>query len=111
MMLAQSNLFYTLRMSQKDMFQAPAYFLPAGGGVDGDLGTLTTPFLTNGQPTARAVSQFVKPIVVSPQQLATVRCNHVSVGAGNLLTDISNSATGIAINSIGMEGIFVRAAL
>lgn len=109
--LLQGTAFFTLRMSQKDMFEAPAYFLPAGGGISGDIGTGTTPFLTNGVPSPQSMMQFARPFTVSPQQLATVRCDGVGNGAANIVTDVAALNAGMAICSVGLDGIFVRAAL
>jgi|GEM_PF-4567259 len=111
MMLAQSNMVYTLKMSQKEMIQGNPTFFPAGGGPGGDLGTLTTPMLSNGEATARAVAPLAAPIIISPQQLATIKCNHVPTGVGDLVADLNGSSAGIASNIVTMDGIFVRATL
>jgi hypothetical protein len=109
---AVSECFYKLDMSQKTEFQAPAWYLPAGGGPDGDIGSATDrQLLNNGVPSARAALQFAKPYTVSPLQLFTVECQESVNGASSIITDLNNLTGGITANSVGVEGVFVRAAL
>jgi len=109
---AQSECFYKLDMSQKTEFQAPAWYMPAGGGLFGDIGGATDrQLLNNGNPSSRAALQFAKPLTVAPQQLFTVDCQESVNGASSIITDLNASTGGITVNAVGIEGVFVRAAL
>jgi hypothetical protein len=111
MQQAQAECFFTLDMSQKQEFQTGAWAAPAGGGLYGDLGTTTRQMLNNGEPSPRDAMQFTKPLTVSPNQLFTFKCEESVVGNSSIITDVNALTAGIAICTVGVEGIFVRAAL
>ena len=105
---AVSQLFWEFKVSAKQMFLAPSFFLPAGGGLHGDLGTSTDVYFTNGVPSNEAVTELVKPISLEVRQSFQVNCTVAACGGFNWATDMGNLTAGSAYVSFIIDGVHLR---
>lgn len=85
-----SQLYMTLNLGDKPMFQAPIWYFPAGGGVFGS--DATTPIYNNGWPSQDAILRLARPIVVPVRQNFNVQMDFFTVGTTNVLTTINGAA-------------------
>lgn len=85
-----AQLFCTLAVGDKPQFHAPAWYFPAGGGIAGL--DSTTPILNNGEPSAKSIMTFARPIPVPVRQHFSVTCDFWSVGTTNALTLLNAGA-------------------
>lgn len=85
-----SQLYFTLRLGDKPMFQAPIWYVPAGGGVFGN--DATTPIFNNGWPSQDAILKLARPVVVPVRQNFNVNLEFFAVGTTNVLTLINGAA-------------------
>lgn len=86
-----SQLYFTLNVGDKPMFQAPIWYVPAGGGVFGY--DATTPIYNLGEPTQESILKLARPIVVPVRQNFNVNLEFFTVGATNALTLLNSGAT------------------
>lgn len=87
-----SQLHFTLSLGDKPAFQAPCWYYPAGGGIDGvDSGA--TVILNNGQPTHESILKLARPIMVPVRQNFAVEAQFFTVGSTNALTTLNTGAT------------------
>lgn len=85
-----SQLYMTLNLGDKPMFQAPIWYFPAGGGVFGY--DATTPIYNAGHPSQDAILRLARPIVVPVRQNFNVQMDFFTVGTTNVLTTINGAA-------------------
>lgn len=86
-----SQMFVTLTLGDKPQFQAPAWYLPAGGGVWGfDSGTST---FNMGVPSQDAILKLARPIVIPAQQNISVELAFYSMGNVDALTNLNTGAS------------------
>ncbi len=85
-----SQLYFTLNVGDKPQFQAPIWYVPAGGGVFGF--DATTPIFNNGWPSQDALLKLARPIVVPVRQNFNVNLEFFTVGATDALTLINGGA-------------------
>jgi hypothetical protein len=82
-----SQLFTTFQLGDKPQFTAPAYYLPAGGGVWGSGGgVLADMNWNNGMPTQEAILKLARPIVIPVRQNISVDAQFFSTGTTAVLT-------------------------
>lgn len=86
-----SQLYFTLSVGDKPMFQAPIWYVPSGGGVYGY--DATTPIFNLGMPTQESILKLARPIVVPVRQNFNVNMEFFTVGATNALTLLNSGAT------------------
>lgn len=85
-----SQLYFTYTVGNKPQFQAPIWYVPAGGGVFGfDTGGPGT--FNNGWPSQDAILKLARPIVVPVRQNFRVRMDWFTVGATDVLTALINA--------------------
>lgn len=85
-----SQLYFTLNLGDKPQFQAPIWYVPAGGGIFGF--DATTPIFNNGWPSQDAILKLARPIVVPVRQNFNVNMEFFTIGATNALTLLNAGA-------------------
>ena len=78
-----SQLFWTLTLGSKPMFQAPCWYFPAGGGVWGF--DATNSIFNNGTPEQAAILKLARPIIVPVRQNFAARADFFNIGAVSAL--------------------------
>lgn len=81
-----SQLQFNLELGDKSMFRAPAWYLPAGGGLYG--GTE----ISNGNPQSDAILKLAMPIVIPVRQNISVDATFYAIGTTNAVTTINGAA-------------------
>lgn len=86
-----SQLYWTLIVGEKPMFQAPCWYFPAGGGISGL--DATTSVLNNGAPTQEAILKLARPIVVPVRQNFAVQASFYALGTVSAIDGLNSGAT------------------
>lgn len=86
-----SQLFWTLTVGQKPMFQAPAWYFPAGGGVWGFDSTAS--IFNHGTPEQGAILKLARPIIVPVRQNFSATADFYNIGTTNALDGLNSGAT------------------
>jgi hypothetical protein len=86
-----SQLYWTLIVGEKPMFQAPCWYFPAGGGTWGY--NATTAIMNNGEPTQEAILKLARPIVVPVRQNFAVQASFYAMGTVSALDGLNSGAT------------------
>lgn len=86
-----SQLFFTLTVGEKAMFQAPAWYTPAGGGVWG-FSTASAVF-GNGEPTQESILKLARPVIIPVRQNIAVQATFYSIGTSVALDQLNSGAT------------------
>lgn len=105
---AISQLFWELVIASKQAFQSPTSFLPAGGGLFGDVGSSTDVYFVNGNPTQSAALELAKPLSIEKQQTFEVNCTISACGTANFATDMAALTAGEVYIWFGLDGIYMR---
>lgn len=89
-----SQLYWTLIVGEKPMFQAPCWYFPAGGGVWGfDATAATGSVFNNGEPTQEAILKLARPIIVPVRQNFAVQASFFPMGTVSALDGLNTGAT------------------
>jgi hypothetical protein len=83
-----SQLYWTLNVGDKPMFQAPCWYHPSGGGIWG-FDSVTSVF-TLGTPSQEAILKLARPIIVPVRQNFNVSADFFQVGS-TVALDLLNS--------------------
>lgn len=86
-----SQLYFTLNVGDKPMFQAPCWYYPSGGGIWGF--DSTTSVFTLGHPSQDAILKLARPIVVPVRQNFNVSADFFAVGTTVALDLLNSGAT------------------
>ena len=86
-----SQLFWTLIVGNKPMFQAPSWYHPAGGGVWGF--DSTTSIFSNGTPEQGSILKLARPIIVPVRQNFAARADFFNMGSVSALDGLNSGAT------------------
>lgn len=86
-----SQLYWTMIVGNKPMFQAPAWYFPSGGGVWGFDSAASV--LNLGTPEQASILKLAKPIVVPVRQNFAARADWFNVGTISALDGINSGAT------------------
>ncbi len=82
-----SQLYFTFTLGNKPVFQAPAWYHPAGGGIFGSGATAADAVIyNNGWPSQDAILKLARPIVIPVRQNISVDASFFPVGLTNILT-------------------------
>jgi hypothetical protein len=108
-----SQLTFTFTLGDKPQFVAPAWYLPAGGGVFGGGGDPDAAGaraeLNNGWPSQDAILKLARPIVIPVRQNISVDAQFFTVGTTSALTSINTADAGTEMSCIYMiDGIQTR---
>ena len=92
-----SQLYFTLTIGNKPLFQAPCWYYPSGGGVWGfdaqAFAANTSGSIFNlGDPTQESILKLARPIMVPVRQNFAVEAQFFTVGATNVLTNLNAGA-------------------
>jgi hypothetical protein len=86
-----SQLFWTLIVGNKPMFQAPCWYHPAGGGVWGFDSTAS--IFSNGTPEQASILKLARPIIVPVRQNFAAQADFFAIGATSALDGLNAGAT------------------
>lgn len=85
-----SQLYFTLIVGEKPMFQAPAWYMPSGGGVWGF--DSASAIYNMGEPTQEAILKLARPIIVPVRQNFSCQATFYPIGTTNALTLLNAGA-------------------
>lgn len=102
------SLYWQLNIDQKRYFVAPTWYLNAGGGLHGDVGSSTDVYFTNGTPGAKDIMTLDRPIPLVRQQPFQVQCTVATVGTVNVGTDVGNLTAGEVNIQFLLDGLKLR---
>lgn len=86
-----SQLFWTLTVGNKPMFQAPCWYFPAGGGVWGFDSTAS--IFSNGTPEQASILKLARPIIVPVRQNFAAQADFFAIGTTSALDGLNSGAT------------------
>lgn len=86
-----SQLFWTLTVGNKPMFQAPCWYHPAGGGVWGF--DATNSVLNLGTPEQGSILKLARPIIVPVRQNFAASADFFAIGTTSALDGLNSGAT------------------
>lgn len=86
-----AQLYWTLTVGEKPMFQAPCWYHPAGGGIWGY--DATTSIFNLGEPTQEAILKLARPIIVPVRQNFSVTAEFFAIGTTVALDGLNSGAT------------------
>lgn len=102
-----SQLFWTLVVGNKPMFQAPCWYHPAGGGVWGF--DAATSIFSHGTPEQAAILKLARPIIVPVRQNFAAQADFFAIGATSALNELNDGATDDVKNIMYMlDGLQTR---
>jgi len=106
---AISQLYFQLFIANKEYFAAPAWYMPSGGGLAGDVGGhATDAFYTNGTPSHASILRLARSIKLTPFQNFHVLATIATLGAASIATDIDNMAAGEVSIQMLLDGLQLR---
>jgi len=85
-----SQLYWTLIVGQKPMFQAPAWYHPSGGGVWGF--DSTSSVFTLGTPEQGAILKLARPIIIPVRQGFQAQADWFPIGTVSALDGLNTGA-------------------
>lgn len=86
-----SQLFWTLTVGTKPMFQAPCWYYPSGGGVWGF--DATQSIFNLGTPEQAAILKLARPIIVPVRQNFAAQADFFAIGTTSALNGLNNAAS------------------
>lgn len=86
-----SQLYFTLVVGEKPMFQAPSWYIPSGGGIWG-FDTAASVY-NNGEPTQEAILKLARPIIVPVRQNFSVQATFYAIGTTVALDQLNSGAS------------------
>jgi hypothetical protein len=105
---AAAQLYFALNIGNKEYLSAPAWYLPAGGGLAGGIGNTTDMFFTNGLPSHSSMLRLARSISLTPFQNFYVLASILPLGTGSLITDFTNLTAGEASIQLMLDGLQLR---
>lgn len=88
-----SQLYWTLIVGEKPMFQGSCWYFPAGGGTWGFDATATGSIFSNGAPSQEALLKLARPVVVPVRQNFAVQASFFPMGNVSALDGLNSGAT------------------
>lgn len=102
-----SQLFWTLTVGTKPMFQAPCWYYPSGGGVWGF--DATQSIFNLGTPEQAAILKLARPIIVPVRQNFAAQADFFAIGTTSALNGLNNAATDDVLDiSFMLDGLQTR---
>jgi hypothetical protein len=105
---AMAQLFWELVIQNKQAFTAPTFYLPAGGGLFGDVGSDTTVYFNNGVPSQESICKLARSIAIPARQNFLVNATVAALGSADLATDITGLTAGEVSIGYMIDGLHVR---
>lgn len=106
--LVPNQMYCTLKVGDKNYFQHPAWYTPAGGGTWGF--DSTQPLVNNGTPEQTATMRLGKPVSIPARQNFTVLIDLFNVENADLRTTFLNASAQIGSREIMylIDGLYTR---
>jgi hypothetical protein len=102
-----SQLFWTLVVGTKPMFQAPCWYYPAGGGVWGFDSTAS--IFSHGTPEQASILKLARPIIVPVRQNFAAQADFFAIGTTSALNGLNAAETDDILNILFMlDGLQTR---
>jgi hypothetical protein len=102
-----SQLFWTLVVGTKPMFQAPCWYYPAGGGVWGFDSTAS--IFSHGTPEQASILKLARPIIVPVRQNFAAQADFFAIGTTSALNGLNAADTDDILNILFMlDGLQTR---
>lgn len=102
-----SQLFWTLTVGTKPMFQAPCWYYPSGGGVWGF--DATQSIFNLGTPEQAAILKLARPIIVPVRQNFAAQADFFAIGTTSALNGLNNAASDDVLDiSFMLDGLQTR---
>lgn len=102
-----SQLFWTLIVGNKPMFQAPCWYHPAGGGIWGF--DATESIFNLGTPEQAAILKLARPIIVPVRQNFAAQADFFAIGTTSALDLLNSGSTDDVKNIMYMlDGLQTR---
>lgn len=102
-----AQLFWTLIVGNKPMFQAPCWYHPAGGGIWGF--DATNSIFSNGTPEQASILKLARPIIVPVRQNFSASADFYAIGAVSALDGLNAGATDdVKVISYMLDGLQTR---
>lgn len=102
-----SQLFWTLGVGNKPMFQAPCWYHPAGGGIWGF--DANESIFSHGTPEQASILKLARPIIVPVRQNFQASADFYAIGATSALDGLNSGATDDVKNIMYMlDGLQTR---
>lgn len=102
-----SQLFWTLVVGTKPMFQAPCWYYPAGGGVWGF--DATASIFSHGTPEQASILKLARPIIVPVRQNFAAQADFFAIGTTSALNGLNAADTDDILNILFMlDGLQTR---
>jgi len=105
---AIAQLYFQLNIGNKEYLAAPAWYLPSGGGLAGDVGTSTDSFFTNGMPSHGSMLRLARSISLTPFQNFFVLASILPLGGASLVADVAALAAGEVSIQLVLDGLQLR---
>jgi hypothetical protein len=86
-----SQLFWTLTVGNKPMFQAPCWYFPAGGGIWGF--DSTNAVFNHGTPEQASILKLARPIIVPVRQNFAAAADFFAIGTTSAIDLLNSGAT------------------
>jgi hypothetical protein len=86
-----SQLYFTLIVGEKPMFQAPCWYHPSGGGVWGF--DQAASVFNLGEPTQESILKLARPIIVPVRQNFAVQATFFSIGTTVALDQLNTGSS------------------
>jgi len=102
-----SQLFWTLTVGTKPMFQAPCWYYPSGGGVWGF--DATASIFSLGTPEQAAILKLARPIIVPVRQNFAAQADFFAIGSTSALNGLNAAAADDILDiSFMLDGLQTR---
>lgn len=102
-----SQLFWTLTVGTKPMFQAPCWYYPAGGGIWGFDSTAS--IFNHGTPEQASILKLARPIIVPVRQNFAASADFFAIGTTSALDGLNSGATDdIKVIAFMLDGLQTR---
>lgn len=102
-----SQLFWTLIIGNKPMFQAPCWYHPAGGGIWGFDSAAS--IFSHGTPEQASILKLARPIIVPVRQNFAAQADFFSIGTTSALDGLNSGTTDDIKNILYMlDGLQTR---
>lgn len=105
---ATYQIFWELVVANKSLFQCPTWYLPAAGGLFGDIGSSTDVYFVNGVPSSESLMKLSRSIAIPARQNFLVNCTISAMGNADLATDFGNLTAGEVSMGYMLDGLHVR---
>lgn len=101
-----AQMYFTLVLGDKPQFQAPAWYLPMGGGISGF--DSDSPVLNNGLPTHESILKLARPIVIPVRQNIMGLVDFFPVGTNDVVDLLNEDGDDVRVIGVVLDGLQTR---